>query len=394
MLATRATDYVTYVAFCNLVGGQDELVFDGHSCVFDPEGQQIARGRQFEEDLIVLDLDLTAVFSRRLRDPRRREIRSEGAVQTETVFLEWEPVARPKPDLQGSPLADPLPPLEELYRALVLGTKDYASKNGFREVMLGLSGGIDSALVAAIAVDALGVENVVGVSLPSRYTPKESRADAEEVARRLGIRLLTVPIDPIFQSFLDTLKEPFKAREPDVTEENLQARIRGTILMALSNKFGWLVLTTGNKSEISVGYTTLYGDTAGGFAVLKDVRKTLVYALARHRNQTRGEAIPERVLTKPPSAELRPGQRDTDALPPYEELDPVLEAYVEDDRSPQEIVHMGFDPELVRRIVAMVDRAEFKRRQTPPGIRVTHRGFGKDWRVPITHRYREPGTHP
>lgn len=392
MLATRAADYVTYVAFCNLVGGQDELVFDGHSAIFDPEGQQVARGRQFAEDLIVVDLDLAAVFSRRLRDPRRREIRSEGQVPPDTVFLEWQPLPTPKPSLPRSPLAEPLPPMEELYRALVLGTRDYVRKNGFRQVVLGLSGGIDSALAAAIAVDALGAENVIGVTMPSRYTPKESVADTAETARRLGIRLITVPIDPIFQSYLDTLKEPFRGTDEGVAEENLQARTRGHILMALSNKFGWLVVTTNNKSEVSVGYATLYGDTAGGFAILKDVRKTLVYALARHRNAIGGEVIPERVLTKPPSAELRPGQRDTDSLPPYEALDPVLEAYVEDDRSPQEIVQMGFDPDLVRRVVAMVDRAEFKRRQSPPGIRVTHRGFGKDWRVPITNRYREPGS--
>jgi NAD+ synthase (glutamine-hydrolysing) len=390
MIATRAADYVTYVAFCNLVGGQDELVFDGHSLVFDPEGGLVARGKQFAEDRIVVDLDLGAVFSRRLRDPRRREMRPRNPDGVETVVLEPGPGPHVRAPLAASPVPEPLPRLEELYAALVLGTRDYVRKNGFEKVVLGLSGGIDSALTAAIATDALGPENVVGVSMPSRYTSRESLEDAEEVARRLGIRLLTIPIDRTFQCALETLAPAFEGRPADVTEENLQARIRGVVLMSLSNKFGWLVLTTGNKSEVSVGYYTLYGDSAGGFAVLKDVRKSLVYELARHRNATRGPAIPERVLTKPPSAELRPGQRDTDTLPPYEHLDPVLEAYVEDDRSPQEIVQMGFDPDLVRRVVSMVDRAEFKRRQSPPGIRVTHRGFGKDWRVPITNRYREP----
>lgn len=389
MFATRAVDYVTYVIYCNLVGGQDELVFDGHSLVFDPEGRLVARGRQFEEDLVIADLDLTAVLSHRLRDPRRREMRSEETLPAQTVVLEWEPVEHSAPHTQTATIAERLTRIEELYRALLVGTRDYVRKNGFADVVIGLSGGLDSALVAAIAVDALGAEHVIGVTMPSRYTPPESLTDAQEVAHRLGIRLLTVPIEPIYACTLDTLAESFRGTAPAVAEENLQARIRGNVLMSLSNKFGWLVLTTGNKSEVSVGYYTLYGDSAGGFAILKDVRKTLVYALARHRNAARGEVVPERVLTKPPSAELRPNQRDTDTLPPYETLDPVLEAYVEDDRSPQEIVHLGFDPDLVHRVVSMVDRAEFKRRQSPPGIRVTHRGFGKDWRVPITNRFRE-----
>ncbi len=384
MLATRAADSVSIVAFCNLVGGQDELVFDGGSVIFDPKGELIARGRQFEEDLVVADLDVEGVFRRRLHDPRRRKEKLLSRWEVETIEL--PPVgSREKPPISEHKVPR-LAPLAEIYTALVTGSRDYVHKNGFRKVVIGLSGGIDSSLTATIAVDALGAENVTGVFMPSRYSSEESRVDAEELARNLGIAFHVVPIDGAFQAYLDMLSEVFKGLPHDVTEENIQARIRGNILMALSNKFGWLVLTTGNKSEVGVGYCTLYGDTAGGFAVIKDIPKTLVYKLARYRNSL-SPVIPERVFTKPPSAELRPDQKDTDSLPPYEILDSILHACVEEDRSVEEIVAMGFDEELVRRVAKMVDRNEYKRRQSPPGVKITPRAFGKDRRLPITNRY-------
>jgi NAD+ synthase (glutamine-hydrolysing) len=294
--------------------------------------------------------------------------------------------------LPARPLVQDLDTAEETYRALVLGTRDYVCKTGFRQVVLGVSGGVDSSLVAAIAADALGPENVLGVSMPSRYSSQGSKDDAAELAQVLGIRYQVVPIEGTFSAMLQTLEPVFEGRAPDATEENLQARIRGQILMALSNKFGYLVLTTGNKSEMAVGYATLYGDMAGGFAVIKDVLKTRVYELARYRN-TLGPrpVIPESVLTKPPSAELRPDQTDQDSLPPYDELDAILVAYVEEDRSLDEIVRQGFSPDLVRRVVGMVDRNEYKRRQSPPGVKVTPRAFGRDRRLPITNRYRDEG---
>ncbi len=385
MLATRAADNVAYVAFCNLVGGQDELVFDGGSVVFDPRGELVARARYFEEDRLVVDLDLGTVLRQRLHDPRRRQLHSAAADGVEELRLtSLEPGARaPVP-----PRIEPLPePDAEVYRALVLGTQDYVRKNGFRQVVVGLSGGVDSSLVATIAVDALGPENVIGVFMPSRYSSTESREDARAVADLLGIRFLEIPIDEIFSAYIAALAAPFAGLAQDVTEENIQARIRGNLLMALSNKFGWLVLTTGNKSELATGYCTLYGDMAGGFAVLKDVPKTLVYRLARYRN-ARSLAIPDRVLTKPPSAELRPDQRDEDTLGPYALLDPILQAYVEEDRGLAEIVALGYREEDVRRILRMVDRSEYKRRQAPPGIKITPRAFGRDRRLPITHRFR------
>jgi len=391
MLAARAADQVASVAFCNLVGGQDELVFDGRSAIFDPRGELLVRGKQFEEDLIVADLDLERVFNLRLHDPRRRE---ERVLQKRLERISLRRVELP---FLSSEAKEPLTPRiaaelgaeEEVYRALMLGTHDYVRKNGFEKVLVGLSGGIDSALVAAIASDALGKENVVGVFAPSRYSSTESREDAEKLAESLGIELLEIEIDETFQSYLRMLEGPFRGSEPGVAEENIQARIRGNILMALSNKFGWLVLTTGNKSEYSLGYATLYGDMAGGFAVLKDVPKTLVYKLARYRNSL-SPAIPERILTKPPSAELRPGQEDEADLPaPYAVLDPILEAYVKEDRSLREIVELGFDEQTVRRVIRMVDRNEYKRRQSPPGIRITPRAFGKDRRLPITNRFSE-----
>lgn len=393
MLATRAYDNVCIVALCNLVGGQDELVFDGQSAIFDETGDLIARGRPFEEDLVVADLDLERVFNWRLHDPRRRGVKLEHEARTVKRFM-LPKLERPKkkPTLKPHETQE-LGRLEEIYSALVLGTRDYVHKNGFKKVLIGLSGGIDSSLVACIAVDALGKENVIGVFMPSRFSAQESRIDAEKLARNLGIELLQIDIDDTYACFLKMMQPAFAAgpqpQKPGVAEENLQARIRGNILMALSNKFGYLVLATGNKSELSLGYTTLYGDMAGGFTVLKDVPKTLVYELARFRN-SRKDVIPQRVFERPPTAELRPDQRDEDDLPaPYRILDPILQAYVEEGRSLKEIVSMGFDEKTVRRVIELVDKNEYKRRQAPVGIKIMPRAFGKDIRLPITNRFRE-----
>ncbi|MBI5038164.1 MAG: NAD+ synthase [Nitrospirae bacterium] len=396
MVSTRASDNAVFIAYANMVGGQDELVFDGHSMVFNPRGELIARGKQFEEDLIMADVDLQLVELARLHDPRRREKMSSPQVSPQmTTVKVSDAIPKKKPKKKKVRLspraAEPLSSTEEVYQALILGTRDYVRKNGFKKVVIGLSGGIDSSLVAVIAVDALGKKNVAGVFMPSQYTLSESGEDVQGLVKNLGIRLVTIPIRDIFKDYLNTLSEEFIGLKPDVTEENIQARIRGNIMMALSNKFGWLVLTTGNKSEMSVGYATLYGDMAGGFAVIKDVPKTLVYELARYRNMRGQEGlspIPERVLVKEPTAELRPGQKDTDSLPPYEILDPILHAYVEEDRSVKEITAMGYREETIARVVSMVDRSEYKRRQAPPGIKITPRAFGKDWRVPITNRYK------
>jgi NAD+ synthase (glutamine-hydrolysing) len=397
MLATRASDSVAIVVHNNLVGGQDELVFDGNSLIINEKGELIARGKQFEEDFVVADLDLEAVFRSQLHDPRRRKntpwVREqlEEATRIE-VPSEHPTIARP-----------PLPPrrverldeLAEIYQALVLGTRDYVRKNGFEKVAIGLSGGIDSSLVAAIAADALGAENVTGISMPSRYSSPGSKSDAEDLARNLGIEFRVIPIEKAFSSYLETLAESFKDTRPDITEENIQARIRGNLLFALSNKFGWLVLGCSNKSETATGYTTLYGDMAGGFIPLKDVPKTMVLELARHKNRRAGkDVIPPAILTKPPSAELRPDQRDTDSLPPYEVLDPILKAYVEDDVPIDQIVAMGFDRDTVVRVSRMVDRSEYKRRQAAPGIKITPRDFGRDRRLPITNRFREEIQRP
>src|SRR5499427_1412198 len=380
MLATRASDNTAIVAYNNLVGGQDELVFDGDSLVFDENGDLITRGRQFEEDLVVVDLDVESVFRKRLHDPRRRQ-QKLGDSAPEVFQLAGR--QRHHSALASNLQPEPLEPDAEIYRALVVGTRDYVVKNGFKKVVLGLSGGIDSALTACIAVDALGSENVVGVLMPSEFSSRGSVVDSEQLGKNLGIELLTVPIHDVLDSFTTALKPAFKASKPDVTEENIQARIRGTYLMALSNKFGWLVLSTGNKSEISTGYCTLYGDMAGGFALLKDVMKTTVYRLARYCGR-----IPESTIEKPPSAELRPNQLDTDSLPPYEVLDPILKSYVEDDRSFSEMIDMGFDEQLVRRVIRMVDTNEYKRRQAAPGVKITPRAFGRDRRMPITNRFR------
>jgi NAD+ synthase (glutamine-hydrolysing) len=393
MLATRAADEVACLGFVNLVGGQDELIFDGQSMIFNELGERVALGRPFEEDLVVADLDLDAVFRARLRDSRRRKEKLRADMTVRRVKLPELPRTSPPPELPARARPEPefLPPAADVYAALVLGTRDYVRKNGFRRVVIGLSGGIDSALTAAVAVDALGRESVVGVSMPSPFSSAGTRADARRVARNLGIEFLTLPITPSYRTFRRMLAPAFKGLPEDAAEENIQARVRGTLLMALSNKFGWLVLTTGNKSEMAVGYCTLYGDMAGGFAVIKDVPKTTVYALARYRNARDARpVIPQSVLDRAPSAELRPDQTDQDTLPPYEVLDPILEAYIEDDRPLADIVALGFDEETVRRVIAMVDRNEYKRRQAPPGIKITPRAFGRDWRLPIVNRFRHP----
>ena len=393
MLATRAADNHAIVAYVNMVGGQDELVFDGSSLIFDASGELLVEGRAFEEDLLVTDLDVAGVFRERLHDPRRRKehLLREADRPSQVIQIDAQRrlVERRPPAPPRAPQPE-MSEIEQMYRALVLGTRDYVCKTGFTKVVLGLSGGIDSSLVAAIAADALGPKNVLGVSMPSRYSSQGSTDDAAELAQALGIHYEVVPVEPGFVGMLETLAEVFRGREPDVTEENLQARVRGQVLMAISNKLGHLVLTTGNKSEMATGYATLYGDMAGGFAVIKDVLKTRVYELARYRNNLR-PVIPESVLTKPPSAELRPDQTDQDSLPPYDMLDAILVAYVEEDHSLEEIVQQGFPAELVQRVVGLVDRAEYKRRQAPPGVKVSARAFGRDRRLPITNRYRDAG---
>ena len=389
MVATRAADDLVCVAYVNMVGGQDELVFDGASLIVNEHGECVARGRQFEEDLVVADLDLEAVFRARLHDSRRRKEKLRATGPAPRIVLPALPAPEPAPTL-APPAVVPLERVDEVYRALVLGTRDYVRKNGFTRVVIGLSGGIDSSLVVAIAVDALGRENVAGVGMPSPYSSAGTRRDAQRVAKNLGIEFLTISITSILRAYKRSLARAFKGLKEDVTEENLQARIRGNLLMALSNKFGWLVLTTGNKSEYSVGYTTLYGDMAGGFAVIKDVPKMLVYQVARHVNTQAGrEIIPESVFARAPSAELRPDQTDQDTLPPYAQLDAILEGYVEEDRGVNDLIARGFPPETVRRVVAMVDRNEYKRRQAPLGVKITPRAFGRDWRLPIVNRFRE-----
>jgi NAD+ synthase (glutamine-hydrolysing) len=389
MVGTRAADDTVCLAFVNMVGGQDELVFDGASMIFDERGELVARGKQFEEDFVVADLDLDAVFRARLRDSRRRKEKLASEARAMTVALPPPPRPAAPPPLLPR-VAEPLGPVDEVFHALVLGTRDYVRKIGFKRVVIGLSGGVDSSVVAAVAVEALGRENVTGVTMPSPFSSAGTRRDARRLAKNLGIDLITVPITPVFKGYARSLAAAFKGMKEDVTEENLQARIRGNLLMALSNKFGWLVLTTGNKSEYSVGYTTLYGDMAGGFAVIKDVPKTLVYALARHVNARAGhDVIPRSVLERPPSAELRLGQTDQDTLPEYAELDRIMEAYVELDRSVEDIIALGHDPDVVRKVVGMVTHNEYKRRQAPIGVKITPRAFGRDWRLPIVNRFRD-----
>ena len=394
MLATRAADNGVIVVYLNMVGGQDELVFDGGSMVFNEQGALIARAKEFAEDMLIVELDTASVFRSHLHDPRRRQERLE----VDPAIVPTIKVSDPQESLEGPfhPLDAPqriepkMERLEEIYSALVLGTGDYVRKTGFKQAIIALSGGIDSSLTAAIAVDALGAENVLGISMPSGYSSEGSRTDAQELAENLGIKFLTIPIEETFRTSLKMLQPALGEGDPGLAAENLQARIRGNILMTISNKLGPIVLTTGNKSEMATGYATLYGDMAGGFAVLKDVLKTLVYELAVYRNSL-GEkpVIPQSVIEKPPSAELRPGQKDTDSLPPYEVLDPILKAYVEDDRSFEEMLAMGFERRTVERVMRMVDMSEYKRRQAPPGVKITTRAFGRDRRLPITNRYRE-----
>ena len=383
MLATRAADASCALVYVNQVGGQDELVFDGASLAFDSTGTLVERGPQFTECVTVFDMEVRPVFRKRLLDPRGRA----SAPSLPEVPITPSSASSEAP-FRAPEIREPLGDVHEVYEALVCGTRDYVHKNGFSDVVIGLSGGVDSSLVAAIAVDALGAEHVHGVSMPSRYSSEGSKDDAEVLADALGIEYRVIEIEPAFAAFLDMLGPSFEGRDPDLAEENIQARCRGVTLMGLSNKFGWMVLTTGNKSEMAVGYATLYGDMAGGFAVLKDVPKLLVYALCRDLNTRVGrEVIAEAVLTKPPSAELRPDQRDDDSLPPYEALDPVLEAYIEGDMTRGELEEIGFDAALVERVVRLVDLAEYKRRQSPPGVRVSPKAFGKDRRLPITNRY-------
>jgi NAD+ synthase (glutamine-hydrolysing) len=386
MLATRASDASCALVYVNQVGGQDELVFDGASMVFDTNGDLMARLPQFRERVEVCDVEALPVFRKRLLDPRGRASDTPLPV----VEVSTAPRAASGTDVRRGPFSELLNPVREVYEALVTGTRDYVLRNGFTDAVIGLSGGVDSSLVAAIAADALGPEHVHGVLMPSRFSSDHSLSDAEKLAVELGIDHRIIAIEPAHAALLDMLAPSFEDRDPDITEENLQSRIRGVLLMALSNKFpGWMVLATGNKSEMAVGYSTLYGDTAGGFAVIKDVPKLLVYQLCRDRNARAGrEVIPEDVLTKPPSAELRPDQVDAQSLPPYEVLDPIIEAYVEDDLTRAQLLERGFDPELVARITRLVDVAEYKRRQSPPGVRVTPKAFGKDRRVPITNAYR------
>ena len=362
VLRQRVSETGCAIVYANLVGGQDELVFDGASLVLDPDGRVIAQAPPFREHLLIAEVEVAD----------RPELSSPPAIPQEI-----------------SPVDPGLDEVDEQYEALVLATRDYVHKNGFTDVGVGVSGGIDSSLVAVIATDALGADHVHGVLMPSRYSSDHSLADAEALCQNLGIDHRIIPVEPGHQAFLDMLAPSFDGMDPDLAEENVQSRIRGTLLMALSNKFGWLILTTGNKSESAVGYSTLYGDTAGAFAVIKDLWKLQVYAFAHYRNQRAGrDLIPANVLVKPPSAELRPDQRDDQSLPPYDVLDPLLEAYVEGDLTPADLCGQGYDPELVSRITGLVDRAEYKRRQNPPGVRITAKAFGRDRRLPITNRYR------
>jgi NAD+ synthase (glutamine-hydrolysing) len=387
MLVQRARDNLCAVAFCNLVGGQDELVFDGHSLVVDHEGTVIARGPQFEESLTLCTVDLQGAATARLRDTRLRPpVRSALPDVRHAGVLERSPRA---PRTLGGDIAELLEPEAEVYAALCLGVRDYTRKNGFQHAVLGLSGGIDSTLVLLVAVDALGADRVTAVVMPSRYSSEGTQSDARALAANLGVQCLDLPIAPAMDVYEQMLAGVFEGREPDITEENLQARIRGNLLMALSNKFGWLVLTTGNKSENSVGYSTLYGDSAGGFAVIKDVPKTLVYRLVDFRDaRGREHPVPRSIVDRAPSAELRPDQRDADSLPDYDTLDAILEAYIEEDAGREQLALAGLPDAAIERVFALVDRAEYKRRQAPPGIKITPRAFGRDRRMPITNAYR------
>ena len=393
MLATRAADNELFLAYVHMVGGQDELVFDGASMVFDPQGDLVAASGQFVEDLLIVDLDVQSVFRSRLREPRPRKENPESLTEIGNSKLirvsDWDGTNAPVGETATGVFGDVYDGAEEIYEALVMGTRDYVRKCGFSKVLVALSGGIDSSLVAAVGVDALGSENVVGVSMPSEFSSEGSIVDAKLLAQNLGIDIWTIPIEQPFGSFMNSLAPRFEGTDWGVAEENIQSRIRGNLIMALSNKFGWLVLTTGNKSEMATGYATIYGDMSGGFAVIKDVPKVMCYDLARFRNEREGkDIIPQAVIDKPPSAELRPDQLDQDSLPPYDELDPILKAYVEDDMSFDDITAMGYDAETVKLVVGLVDRSEYKRRQAAPGIKITPRNFGRDRRMPIANRWR------
>jgi NAD+ synthase (glutamine-hydrolysing) len=387
MLVTRARDNACFLAFCNAVGGQDELVFDGHSVVLDDDGRVLARAPGFEEALLVVDVDPGEVIGRRLSDVRRRALAHEqGIPPVQAVRVTGERPATARGPVEPL-LVEPAGELEQMRLALELGVRDYVEKNGFGDVVLGVSGGIDSALTAALCAEALAPERVHCVSMPSRYSSAETRRDARRVTESIGASFLELPISQLYDAFERALAEPFAGRERGLAEENLQARIRGTLLMALSNKLGWLVIATGNKSELSVGYSTLYGDMAGAFAPLKDVYKTDVYRLARHLNELAGrELIPVSTIERPPTAELRPNQRDEDSLPPYGQLDRVLQAYVEEDRSREELL-ASHPADVVERALALIDRAEYKRRQAPPGVKLRPKAFGRDRRTPITNRW-------
>jgi NAD+ synthase (glutamine-hydrolysing) len=377
----RIRENSVFISYTNMVGGQDELVFDGQSFVMDKKGRVMAQAEAFSEDLLVLDIPMKELGRKTKGSPQ-----AHAGDHVCTITIRDKALSRERPYLSLQK-RKPLGPVAEVYEALKLGLHDYVVKNGFQKTVIGLSGGIDSSIVAALAVDSLGRENVVGVFMPSRYTSKESGADTRELVKHLGIRLLTIPIHETYKAYLSTLQPVFSGLQEDITEENIQARIRGNILMALSNKFGWLVLTTGNKSEMSVGYATLYGDMAGGFAVIKDVPKTLVYRLSRYRNSL-SPVIPARVLTKEPTAELKPDQKDRDTLPPYEHLDPVLKGYIEEDRDLNAIASHALSRAAVKKVLHMVESSEYKRRQSPPGIKITPKAFGKDRRMPITNQYR------
>ena len=385
MLKIRASDSRAAIVYVNSVGGQDELVFDGHSLVVDESGKVITRGPDFKEAILISDVDIPNIVSANLHDPRKRE---HAKTNLDANFVEVNATSVNRDPIIPT-VSKTLSFEEEIFKALTLGVRDYVKKNGFSKVVIGLSGGMDSSLVAVVAVEALGAENVTGVLMPSIYSSSSSINDSQSLANNLGIKTYTIPISDVFNAYSRAFKEIFKGTNPDVTEENLQARIRGNYLMALSNKFGWLVLTTGNKSEMSVGYATLYGDMAGGFAVIKDLYKTLVYKVAQWYNSYKAEEIiPNNVFVKPPSAELKPDQTDQDSLPPYDILDKILELYVEKDLSFEEIVERGFEKETVARTIQLVDRSEYKRRQAPPGVKITSRAFGRDRRLPITNHYR------
>ena len=395
MIAQRAADHGLTVAYVNTVGGQDELVFDGGSIVYDADGNLLARGPAFEENLLVVDLEFPDDIAEPKPEPTGAFAAALNAVGEPKALTVSNADIGNKPLLGPIPLASEINGPEEIYRALVIGTGDYLRKSGFSKALIGMSGGIDSALTATVAVDALGAENVVGITMPSRYSSGGSISDSADLAKNLGMDLWEVPIEKAHQAFTDMLEDRFTGTDANVAEENVQARVRGNVLMTVSNKFGWIVLTTGNKSEMAMGYATLYGDMAGGFAVLKDVPKTTVYDLCRWRNKqgqafgTIDDVIPVAIIEKPPSAELREDQLDSDSLPEYEVLDPVVEAYVEDDLSYQDMIAKGFDPQIIRQVMSAVDRNEYKRRQAPPGVKITHRAFGKDRRLPIVNRYRQ-----